>query len=65
MAKRKGESPLLAVDDDVELVALSKGLEHQADRLYDVYKANGTVDNFEQVIQSKCRSPLASTAAQR
>jgi AMP deaminase len=26
----------------------------QVPRLYDVYKANGTVDNFEQVIQSEC-----------
>lgn len=27
----------------------------QVPRLYDVYKSNGTVDNFEQVIQSTCR----------
>ena len=26
----------------------------QVPRLYEVYKANGTVDNFEQVIESEC-----------
>lgn len=43
----------------------------QVPRLYEVYKANGTVDNFEQVIDSECtrvgrdERPLTRVACRR